>query len=323
MSDLADQQVLFEHTRRPEWGLAVLTHEDRTHRYFQFQDGETRTIKDGYYHLIVPTQRPAADIDKARADLGELLRKSETRDRVSDKAKAEGKSQISVHDQVTLFKKLFPGGFEDPGYLERVRGLPAEGSRNGGPDAARAIALDLLSEDRLRGLLASESYSQIHDAIIGGLQASEIVSSSSDIRPLRRVPDEDRPAVCRTFVELLHGPGDIGPRFDAFRAAVDGNDGGRATWPMITVLLGLLYPEEHYCVKPSVFRQQARFLMPDTEYEPLPSAAGYAQYKAMADDLRERIVKAGLQPKDNLDVYGFIFETMRPGLKEHYAAIGH
>lgn len=323
MSDLADQQVLFEHTRRPEWGLAVLTNEDRTHRYFQFQDGELRTIKDGYYHLIVPTQRPAADVDKARAELGELLRKSESRDRVSEKAKSEGKSQISVHDQVTLFKKLFPAGFEDPAYLEKVRGLPAEGGRNGGPDAARAIALELLSEERLRGLLAADGYTEIYEAIISGLQASEIVSSSSDIRPLRRVPDEERPGVCRAFVELLHGPGDIGPRFDAFRTAVDGAEGGRATWPMITVLLGLLYPDAHYCVKPSVFRQQARFLMPETEYEPAPSAAGYQLYKAMADDLRERIVKAGLQPKDNLDVYGFIFETMRPGLKEQYAALGH
>lgn len=323
MTELADQPVLFEHTRRPEWGLAVLTNEDRTHRYFQFQDGEVRTIKEGYYHLIVATERSEEDIEKARVELADLLRKSESRERASEKSRAEGKSQISVHDQVTLFKKLYPAGFEDPAYVEKVRALPAEGGRNGGPDAARALAVERLDAERLRGLVASESWSDIYEAIISGLQASEIVSSSSDIRPLRRVPEEERPEVCRTFVELLHGEGDFAPRFDAFRTAVDGAAGGRATWPMITVLVGLLYPEEHYCVKPSVFRQQARFLMPDTEYEPAPTAAGYQAYKVMADDLRERIVKAGLAPKDNLDVYGFIFETMRPGLKEAYAALGH
>lgn len=323
MTEPADQPVLFEHTRRPEWGLAVLTNEDRTHRYFQFQDGELRTFKDGYYHLIVPTERSAEEVERARSELSELLRKSESRERASEKSRAEGKSQISVHDQVSLFKKLYPGGFDDPTYIEKVRALPAEGGRNGGPDAARALAVERLSADRLRGLVAAEAWTELYEAIIAGLQASEIVSSSSDIRPLRRVPEEERPQVCRAFVELLHGEGDFSPRFDAFRTAVDGDSTGRATWPMITVLVGLLYPEAHYCVKPSVFRQQARFLMPDTEYEPAPTAAGYQAYKSMADDLRERIVKAGLAPKDNLDVYGFIFETMRPGLKDAYAALGH
>ncbi len=323
MPDPSDYDVLYEHSRRPEWGLAVLTSEDRTSRSYQFTDGKIRVFKEGYYDLLTPTARPAAEQRQARDDLDEMLRRAESKERLADRTKSDGRLQISVASQVSLFRKLFPGGFEDPGYLERVRGLACDSSgRNGGPDAARALLLERVSEAVLNNLASAEDWATLYDLIIQGLHTSEIVSSSSDIRPLRRVPDEERAAVCKAFVDLIYGKGDFGVRFDAFVMSVDGQEGGRATWPMCTVVLGLLHPSEHYCIKPSVFRQQARFLIPDKEYAPHPTAAGYEEYRAMAEDLKERITKAGLAPKDNLDVYGFIFETMRPGLKEQYAALG-
>jgi hypothetical protein len=50
--------TLFRHARRPEWGLAILESETTTHRRFQFQDGQLRTFRRGFYELLEPVDRP-------------------------------------------------------------------------------------------------------------------------------------------------------------------------------------------------------------------------------------------------------------------------
>ena len=43
---------LYQHTKRPEWGLAILAWDRGSRRAFQFEDGKLRVFKQGYYEMV-------------------------------------------------------------------------------------------------------------------------------------------------------------------------------------------------------------------------------------------------------------------------------
>ena len=56
----SSSSLLYEHSRRPQWGLCILSSEDKTSRKYQFQDGRSRTFKEGFYHLLEAVERSVA-----------------------------------------------------------------------------------------------------------------------------------------------------------------------------------------------------------------------------------------------------------------------
>ena len=44
--------ALFKHSKRPEWGIAIVAYEQPDKKGFQFEDGKLRIIRDGYYDLL-------------------------------------------------------------------------------------------------------------------------------------------------------------------------------------------------------------------------------------------------------------------------------
>ena len=51
---LDHEDGLYRHTKRPEWGVAILAWERGGRRAYQFEDGRLRKFREGYYSLMKP-----------------------------------------------------------------------------------------------------------------------------------------------------------------------------------------------------------------------------------------------------------------------------
>lgn len=315
------QPVLYQHTRRPQWGLAILCNESKTSREFQFQDGKTRKFKEGFYHLMEPVDKPTGEADELVYKLQKALDRSVTRERIMERAKKEGRNIFTVADQIALFKKSFPGGFQDPRYIEEIREGGGGRRRKKNRQAGLDLAETQLSVDVLDDLIGKGEWKAVYDNAVNVLKSTDIASTSTDVRPLRKLPEELYAEFAVTLRDLLYGEDPYAERLGGFLALLEDNEDTKPTWPMATVIQGLVHPHEHYCIKPSVFRQQARWLAPELSYSPTPSAGRYNKYRLMAEDLKARLAKADLEPADNVDVFCFIWETMRPGVRKDLKAV--
>jgi hypothetical protein len=317
-----NRPVLYQHARRPQWGLAILCGEDKTSRTFQFQDGRTRTFKEGWYELMEPVEVEEEQTNSIASNLSKAMDRQITRSRIMERAKKEGRNIFTVSDQINLFRAQYPDGFADARYIEEVReggggGRRRKKNRQAGIEHAQTT----LSVEALDSMLAEFNYRAIYDAAISALSKTDIASTSTDVRPLRRLPDELIPEFAVTLRDLLYGEDSYPDRLGGYLALLEDHDETKPTWPMATVLQGLVHPQDHYCIKPSVFRQQARWLAPELSYSPSPSADRYEQYRAMAEDLKVRLSRVELVPVDNLDIYNFIWETMRPGVRKDLLSV--
>ena len=318
----ADTAALYQHTRRPEWGLAIIATENRDSREYQFQDGKIRTIKEGYYHLLEPIEKPDDESDRIVGELEQQRDRLATRSRMLERAKREGKKIFTVKEQVALFLHRFPAGFEDNLYAEEVRGTGEGGRKKRNRDRAIEIAAELLNQDSINNFIDNGNYEGLRDAYVEVLSATDIASTSADARPVKKLEGQGIVDFAHGVRAFLYGDGPLPQRFSNFIALLMALGVEKPTWPMVTVPLGLLNPQEHFCIKPSVYRTQSRRLAPEISYTTTPTAAVYSGYMRMALELGKQLRKAELEPKDNIDIFSFIWETMRPGVRKQLESVG-
>ena len=57
-----EETTFYRHRMRPKWGLAILAWDTGDKRGFQFEDGQVRIIKDGFYDLMIEVE--PQDLDR-------------------------------------------------------------------------------------------------------------------------------------------------------------------------------------------------------------------------------------------------------------------
>ena len=65
-------------------------------------------------------------------------------------------------------------------------------------------------------------------------------------------------------------------------------------------------------MRPSALRKQAAVFAPSRVYSRRPRRTAYDNYRRVAEATRERLEEEGYEPEDLLDVYDFIWATLRP-----------
>lgn len=314
-----DHGLLYRHSKRPQWGFAVLAGEEPERRYYQFQDGELRAFKENFYHLMEAVTELPADVESIVGDLERKLDAAQARREARQAAgNRSGKDKgLSLKDQIELFGYEYEKGFQDEAWLKAVRG--GEGLRALRRHRQPAIdkARELVAQEVLDAAIAEGRYSDVRDAAIAVVRATDLAGSSPDVKPLRAIEDEGLEAFALSFRNLLYGEGDFSTRFKHFLDAV----GTELSWPVATVFTALVFPEEHVAVRPSTFRRQARSLMPRVQYKSAPEPGLYGNFLQMARELQQTLKRRGLKPRDLMDVHDFVKTTLRPGadkaLKQH------
>lgn len=308
---------LFQHSRREQWGLALLAWEGPDTRRYQFQDGHLRTFKKGFYHLFVEVDRPLEETWEAVSELTQKL--DLTRARRDRLAEVEAKGQrkmLTLDDQLAIFAKLFPEGFEGYQWRAKVRGTAAARRLKAHRQPAIDGAREKLSLEALDALIEAGDFQGVIDIAYEVGRGTDLVRPKQDLSLLRELEPEQVEAAARALRGLLW---DEGPYRDRMKAWIGALSRGKElpTWQLVTVFPALVHPKEHVCVRPSVFRAQAAWMAPRLKYSAEPSAAHYARYRAMAKLVRKTVREKGdLRMADMLDAYEFMWRTLRPSARK-------
>lgn len=303
---------LVTHTRRPQWGIAMLARREPTRRRYQFQDGVLRTFKKGYYHLLEPVSASQAAVATLREDLERKLGWS-----LDDRAQAhdarDERPVMSFADQAWLFRKMFPDGFQDPDYITSWRSREGRSRLKRLMDPTMAVAQETFQRDRLLERLGVEGPSAVIADLITVLKTTSLASPTHVIKPLSAVSPEHHPQLAKALFEILYGDGELDARFRKWVMALDAKGSVAVTWPMATAVLGLVRPELHVPVALKPFRLQKRSVAPDARLGRHPSPRGYRSAQRVAHKVRDELTNNhSLQPRDLLDVRVFITQTLRP-----------
>jgi hypothetical protein len=302
--------TLYRHTKKHEWGLALLAWERDGKRAFRFEDGEVRIFKEGYYGLLEEVDRPA---DRTTEIVAKIDREHGVSSRRRGGKEKEPEQEVTFDEQLEVFLAEFPGGFESAAWVEQHRGGGAGRRLKRHRDSAVDDARRQLGADTLRELIEAGDYAAVRQRAIDVLEATDLVTRAQ-IKPLEDSNGDQR--IAEALFQLLHGAGDIEERFDKFCHAVAQSSRKLPSWPLITALVGLVDPQEHLCIRPSVFSTQAKWMAPSLQLGKQPKGAIYARFVEMAKTILENLRSAGQQPRDLLDVYDFVWFTLRPAAAE-------
>ncbi len=312
--------TLYAHSKRPRWGFAILAWEGREQRRYQFQDGQLRTFKRGYYELLEEVEDPVERAVDIVRDLKAMLRIERGRREPGPTPKAL-EQMVSFEDQQRIFEALYPKGFEDPTWVSKIRG-GSEGRRlKRHRDAAIADAHEKLSKEALDRAIEAGEHRAVVDAAKAVLGATDL-TGSKDTAALRHLPSSQEEAFALALRDLLYGEDCFARRFAALVHSLGQAEDHRVSWPLVSAFAALVHPDEHFAIKPSVTRQQARWISPGLVYDAHPTPELYRRMVAMAESVRARLERSGHTPRDLLDVYDFMATTLRPKAKALLAKLG-
>lgn len=284
---------LYSHSRRPDWGFAILVEERHNRRRYLFQDGEMRTIESSFFELILPADHP---LDVALRITHQL----ETLAGTSPARRAQPHRNVPSFDsQIGQFRSVFPDGFDGSDYREAVRLGTRRRRHHRDPSIADARERLIAAKDRRPAEMLAAAI-----AVLGG---TDLVRPA-DVAAISGAGADEASLLGQAVVDMLEGPETV----NLWYRAMATHAGPWLNWPVATALPALVYPDAHIAVHGPTFRQQARLMAPRLRIPQRPGSGIYGRIQEMGKAVRDRLVEAGMAPHDMLDVHEFIRVTLGP-----------
>ncbi len=312
---LADT-TLYRHCKRPQWGLSILASEGETRRLYQFEDGQTRTFKKGYYQLLEPVDRSEILDDGVVRGLLGAVGARRARATAAREAPNRRGDLPTLEDQFAAFNAQFPAGFTGATWLSGRRGRGAKRHLKRHRDATIAQARRVLSDGAFEDAIKNEGSLALWERFTALLRTVDLVGIKSEVVPLESMSAEAKLRAVVALRQVLHGSGPMAERFDAFVAELPTD----ATWPMATVALALVHPDRYSCVRPASFKRQIDWYDPRVKLGTRPSGAAYMMILEMLRSIERTVAAIGSAPTDLMDVYDFIVLTAKPALARRSTA---
>jgi hypothetical protein len=281
---------LFRHSKRAEWGVAVLAEQFDGKRAYLFEDGEERTLGLAGIQLMRKVEDPDHD---ERATCAHLISRLGKRSgKVAPDAGAAGVAQ-----QLERFLERYEGGFSGTAWRsEKRRGL-ARRTRQTVPKISRTR----LSAPSLERMLERGEFTEVWQA------ALELVAGSDLQVQLEPPPAaSERQVLAQALRDLLHDPRSYDYRFDRWVSVYLSVFGESPSWQLATILPALLSPVDHLLVDVSSFRRQLTILKRPSALGGRPSGAAYLRCVSAARSVANLLAAHGQVPRDLLDVHDFI-----------------
>ena len=298
---------------QPGWGAGLVIRDLPLHWELFFEHGGERKFVKSMATSLVPVTLSPADLAALQAKAfgpetkPDVRPKSRVRTRVV--SGASKRRFASFEEQLSLFGKLFPGGFGGKTFLKEERGIPGVTEKSGDKEALIALAQSELSRERFE-TAAPEALFESAKKV---LQGTTIVFPMEGLIPFSTLDVQSLAPAIEALKHLLHGEGDYGDRVQDFAIALDlkdkNGDAKAATWPLATIFGAFFDPDQFICVKPTVFTSQGAILGLSVEKSQPVTADGYREFSDVAARTRALLQEAGQQPRDLLDVYSFIWRT--------------
>lgn len=300
--------VLYCHKTRKEWGFSLLAWDHGEKRGYQFEDGQLRVFKKGYFGLLevcdVPLEEQVPVVAALRRRLG-------WREQTVPKKAKRPIESVPFEHQLVLFQELYPKGFQGPKWAKEIRGIDTTRRLQRHREMALVQARKLLCRSRLNTLVQSEDYHAIIETFLEIGNSTDLIAKGK-LRPLESLDEQGERRLGEQIYELFHGDGLLPIRFERFVDALARTTGKHPSWQLATVFLSLFSPKEQLCVKTPTMRSQAACLGRRLTISTMPDAPMYERLRALALDVEQRLKDAGYHPRDLLDVYDFMETTLSP-----------
>ncbi|HMR08491.1 MAG TPA: hypothetical protein PKA88_22075 [Polyangiaceae bacterium] len=303
--------ALFRHRKRKDWGRAILAWDRNVKRAYQFEDGELRIVAEGFFGLMEEIDVPADDARSVVRTLVGHLDASEARCIMRQQS---GRATMSLDDQMGLFNAMYPGGFQDPQWLAKTRGEGAKRHLKRHRNRVIAEAKESLAKENMDRLLVEHKASEIIAAAESVMARTDLVSAAQ-LKPFSSIDPKHHTDLASGLRDLLYGSHGDAERVTAWVQLLTKTMGVAPAWQLATVLLGLVRSDEHLPIRPTSFRDQARYMAPRVTCSNSPDGATYARLLSMSHAVRDRLLEAGLKPADFVDVHDFIRVTLGSAAK--------
>lgn len=303
---------LYRHKKRPQWGVAILAWDRGEIRAYQFEDGRLRKFKKGYFKLM----EKVGEIRGSRDSLIENLTSAakEKKDRGGDIETLEPVAPFDA--QVRLFTELYPDGFADDEWVKDHRGTPKGSDLKRHRDPAIKAVKENLSQEHCQEWIAEDRHAHLMEAVREILSKTDLVTLKH-VRMLKGLDPEETKLLAETIADLLHGEDEYRRRFRGYLRVLGEILGSRPSWRLATALSALAHPQEQVCVRHSAYKRQAAVISPRSRYSRRARVVPYENYRQVAFAVRKRLQAAGHEPRDLLDVYDFIWATLRSAALDH------
>jgi len=302
--------TVYRHRKRPSWGLAAFLWEREGKRGYQFQDGMVRVFKEGFFDMMVPISSPQ---DQAAA---RSVRRLAARNKAGHTTGSKAVPRVA--DQIGLFMSQYPEGFAGAAWQKEVRGRGAKRALKRHRDRPVQLAKDLLGRDALAEAIEMERWATVRDRTVDVLRVTDLVSKKEVDKLAALEPNR---AVAWAIYNLLYGEQVHHKNVDAFVRDL-GRMGLKVSWQLVTALPALVHPNEHVCIRPSVFKEQARMVKPKMKAGTKPKGRVYTDYLDVVAIVLQELEAAGRKPGDLLDVAQFVWITLRPSSRERLVGAG-
>lgn len=301
---------LYRHVKRPQWGVAIKAWERDDTSAYQFEDGQLRKFRKEYEKLLVPADDLGERTDHIRNNLRRVVNAGGP-----DNGAKVIDAVAPFSEQVELFTRLYPKGFQDPQWIEDHRKTDGSALKRHRDPVVKETQ-ESLAEDRCQEAVASGQHEDLAEAIADILASTDLVPISH-AKSLRGLDPEEQRIYVESVVDLLHGDREYEERFKDYLNTLQELFEERPSWRIATALPGLMYPQTQTVVRRSAFIRQAGSIAPTARYSKRAKVAAYRNFRRVALGTRERLSAAGHEPRDLLDVYDFVWATLRTSALDH------
>lgn len=295
--------ALVRHTKRAQWGLAIVVRKLDDRAIVQFQDGRLRKFKEGYYHMLESVDRPY-DVTMELVDALRSMLPDE-----DQKKREKRRRPIEIDEQVEYFGEKYDGGFVAEDYTTTHRGDGRKRPLKRHRDGLVAKAAEKLTRKALSGDLEVA-----WKGMVSVLKMSDLVAAK-ERKVFAGIDEDDRQDVVDAVRVLLYGKALLTQRFDACVSVMERAMGQTPSWPLMTFYPGVVHAKEEVVVAPDLYQRQARWMAPGLRCSDRPMGLLYERMRAMVQGVREALLKREFEPRDMLDVRDFMWLTLKPAAR--------
>lgn len=278
MSYIKGQRV--RHPTQPNWGIGEVLEDSTGDVVRVFFVGAGEKSISGKYASLIPL-----DPSEAAHPVLDNLQLVQT----------PGLKYRSIAESIQFFLESYPEGFHGERYLKEERAYKL---------SACALARDLLGTHVADDLRESAACDDVCARALRVINATNLVFPNEKMALRDGLkPDAARKAFADGLLELLHGAGPLGPRFEAFADVL--RRIGADKWTIATYFPFLVFPDRFVFVKPTVTQNAAAVCAFDISYSSRINYATYERIQQFAEYLRGEL--ASLKPRDMIDVQSFMW----------------
>jgi hypothetical protein len=306
----------YQHTRRPEWGLAVLAWERDGKRAFLFEGGMLKVLAEPFFALMQPTD----SVEDGASIVQRLAKHLEANDAIRTSKRASLPPNASLADQLALLRGEYEGDFSGAAWQEKARGLGQQRRLKRHRNAAIEQAQQALQQGALEAGSKDDRHVELWAALVETLAGTDL-APPKQVELLRGRSGRATPQTIAVLSNLLYGEGAFEESFDGFVKELRRILGVAPSWELATAVLALVHPEVHICVRKSSFLKQAELRLSTINGAGRPNAVGYLSFLELATQVFEELKTLGGTPEDLMDIHDFMKATTNPAALRRIQAV--